>query len=392
MVNGMHDAGAVGKLSEPQRAAIRAELDRILAAPAFRGTRRSQEFLRYIVGHALEGHCEALKERTIGIEVFERDADYDTGDDSIVRVKANEVRKRLAQHYQEAGRPPEVQIELPAGSYVPEFRWGAPPPHAAPSPRLRSGRRWALGVLGLAALLAGIAALGIWENARPNVLDQFWAPVFRNDRPVVLCVAHPVVYHVYHENRDKPETSVPSSAIHRDPDHYVGVGDALAIAQLSAFFARANKTSQVRIGSDTSFADLRYAPVVLIGAFTNQWTMELAKDLRFVFAQENGTPVVRDQMAPGHGWVRTQTDPPSDFAIISRVFASKTGEPVVIAAGLSHLGTQIAGEFLTNAAYLAEALRGAPSDWPSKNLQVVLRAEVIGRTPGPPKALAVHYW
>ena len=393
MVNDMQVAGA--GLPEPRVLVVRAELERILASAAFRGSRRCQEFLSYIVCRALEGRSDLLKERTVGVEVFGRQADYDTGDDSIVRVKANEVRKRLAQYYQEAGPTSPVHIELPAGSYVPEFRWPAsepvPPPPAPPS-RLRSGRRWTLALIGIAVLVAGTAAATLWINSRPSVLGQFWEPVFRSDRPVLLCIAHPVVFHVPTQYRDNPAASVPMSEVIRDPDHYVGLGDALAVSQLSAFFARSGKPSQVRAGTDTSFTDLRYSPAVLIGAFTNQWTMELAKDFRFIFDRENGDPVVRDQQAPGHRWVRTRTNPPSDFAIVSRVFVSKTGEPVIIAAGLSHLGTQIAGEFLTNAGYLEDALRGAPADWHSKNLQIVLRAEVIGNIPGPPKALATYYW
>jgi hypothetical protein len=306
-----------------------------------------------------------------------------------VRVKANEVRKRLAQYYQDAGSGAELQIELPPGSYIPEFRW---PRAARPNPPATRPRRWTLAAI--PALLAICAvALWLWSGrSTGGVLDQFWQPFLRTPRPVLLCVAHPVVYHVSSRERENPSGMVPSSSIVRDPDHYVGVGDALALAQLSTFLARAGKPSQMRIGTDTSFADLRYAPAVLIGAFTNQWTMEITKDLRFTFDHENGDAVVKDQMAPGHRWASTNTSPPSDFAIISRVFGSKTGEPVLIAAGLGHFGTQVAGEFLTNAAYLEEALRGAPADWPAKNLQIVLRAEVIGRTPGPPKTLATHYW
>ena len=120
--------------------------------------------------------------------------------------------------------------------------------------------------------------------------------------------------------------------------------------------------------------------------------MQITKDLRFVFDREDGQILVKDQMAQGHRWTYTQTNPPTDFASVSRIFDSKSGELVIVAAGLSHFGTQVAGEFLTNPAYLEEALRGAPPRWQSMNLQLVLRAEVIGKTPGPPKVLASHHW
>src|SRR5690242_19956068 len=102
--------------------AVRAELERILHSHEFRATRRSQEFLRYVVENTLAGHSDALKERTIGIDVFARPASYDPSDDATVRVKAGEVRKRLGLYYSTQGAQTLLRIELPSGTYVPEFR------------------------------------------------------------------------------------------------------------------------------------------------------------------------------------------------------------------------------------------------------------------------------
>ncbi|WP_255551193.1 hypothetical protein [Granulicella sp. dw_53] len=89
-------------------------------SPAFAGSKRAQDFLQLVVGHALVGEYDSLRERMIGAEMFGRPIDYDTGSDSVVRVKATEVRKKLAQYYLEASSSP-VRIELPSGSYVPKF-------------------------------------------------------------------------------------------------------------------------------------------------------------------------------------------------------------------------------------------------------------------------------
>lgn len=67
-------------------------------ASAFRNSPRCQEFLLYVVESTLAGKRDQLKERLIGIQLFGREAAYDTADDPIVRVKANEVRKRIAQY------------------------------------------------------------------------------------------------------------------------------------------------------------------------------------------------------------------------------------------------------------------------------------------------------
>jgi len=108
-------------LSPKQIGLVRHHLKEVTASHAFAGSKRTQDFLHLIVGHALEGEVDSLRERMIGAEMFGRPVDYDTGSDSVVRVKATEVRKRLAQYYLEANREPAVRIELPSGSYVPRF-------------------------------------------------------------------------------------------------------------------------------------------------------------------------------------------------------------------------------------------------------------------------------
>ena len=110
-----------GVLSSSQIHLVRDHLKEITASHAFAGSKRSQDFLQLIVEHALEGEIDSLRERMIGAEMFGRPVDYDTGSDSVVRVKATDVRKRLAQYYLEADGIPAVRFELPSGSYVPRF-------------------------------------------------------------------------------------------------------------------------------------------------------------------------------------------------------------------------------------------------------------------------------
>ncbi len=106
----------------PHAVALKAHLRAIVESPAFKGSRRSQEFLQFVVQHALDGQFDELKERTLGVELFGRSPSYDTGDDAIVRVTACDVRKRLTQFYAEFGPHAEFRVELPPGSYIPEFR------------------------------------------------------------------------------------------------------------------------------------------------------------------------------------------------------------------------------------------------------------------------------
>src|SRR6202161_3490383 len=108
-------------VEEVNKSAILQELGNILASPSFRNSSRSKQFLSYVIQHKLEGHHELLKERSIGADLFHRPADYATGDDPVVRVQAGEVRRRLEQYYHEFSQPSEIRIDLPVGTYVPEF-------------------------------------------------------------------------------------------------------------------------------------------------------------------------------------------------------------------------------------------------------------------------------
>lgn len=106
-----------------QAALVREHLKEVIASRAFIGSKRAQDFLQLIVEHALAGRYDSLRERMIGAEMFGRPIDYETSSDAVVRVKATEVRRKLAQYYQESGKDPTVRIELPVGSYVPKFQW-----------------------------------------------------------------------------------------------------------------------------------------------------------------------------------------------------------------------------------------------------------------------------
>ena len=139
-------------LSPEQARLVRRHLEQIKASHAFTSSKRSQDFLAFVVERALRRDLDSLRERMIGVEMFGRPIDYDTGNDSVVRVKATEVRRKLAEYYLEAKDRSPVRIDLPRGSYVPRFVFAsveaapesAPedtlPGDAEPQSRLESAR------------------------------------------------------------------------------------------------------------------------------------------------------------------------------------------------------------------------------------------------------------
>lgn len=185
--------------SSLQDQTVRECLEKILQSPAFRSSGRAKQFLSFVVLRTLEGRQDEIKERTIGAEVFGRTADFETSGDSIVRVNANEVRRRLAQYHTDATEPDPVQIVLPPGTYVPQFithpaapatdvRQSADPAQqAAPVSGVPHPRRafvWVSGaVIGVLVVAAAIAV-----RPRPSNFERFWAPVLNLAAAPVLCL------------------------------------------------------------------------------------------------------------------------------------------------------------------------------------------------------------
>jgi len=152
-------------------AAAAFELVSILRSPSFRASPRSMAFLRFVVEEALAGRADLLKERTVGAAVLGKAPGYDTGADCGVRVRANDVRKRLAAYYDSEAPRAGIRIELPAGRYAPRFVPVTAQPACGPvAPPMRL---WQLAVPSLfAAFLALIAIRGGVE--RNDAFSRFW--------------------------------------------------------------------------------------------------------------------------------------------------------------------------------------------------------------------------
>ena len=97
-------------------------LDRILRSQVLDRAPNLVLFLRYVCEMQLTGRTDAIKEYNIAVEGLGRGGEFDQKRDSIVRVEAHRLRRRLAEYYQTTGAEDPIEILLPPGSYVPVFR------------------------------------------------------------------------------------------------------------------------------------------------------------------------------------------------------------------------------------------------------------------------------
>ena len=403
--------------NDAEATAIREQLERLLANPLFKHSKRYPNLLKYVVDHTLAGDPSDLKERTLGVEVFGREPHYDTNADPIVRTTAGEIRKRIAQYYHEPGHENEIRIDLPPGSYVPEFsipsdrRPAAPPPPVV-IPAVSWLRHWVRYAAAGAALVAIVAAalwLKPWTSAR--AIDMFWAPVLDSTNAVLICVGQRQFLGSSPESQQQDSTDIPraESALTGSANpitvselYYLGsqniaIPDVITIARMAGLLDSNHKSYQIRGQSSTTLADLRSGPVVLIGAFNNDWTLRLMGQLRYGFARDGKFMWIRDRQQPTNRDRAVSYDLPylkltKDYALISRILDPTTERMVVVVAGLTGYGTTAAGEFLTNPTYLDPLGKAAPRGWASKNIQIIIETSVINGNSGPPRIVDYYLW
>ena len=423
----------------PEPAEIRLQLQRLLAHPLFTNSKRYPVLLAYTVEQALQGNSSSLKERTIGIEAFGRKPDYDANADPVVRTTAAEVRRRLIQYYYDPSHAGELIIELSAGSYVPAFR----PPNAQrtdlaendseaqqleiadveseiiqantqslatlpvqPDASLsRSMTHWssrwvpALGLLLVAAAL-GFVAGRYWPARNLSNMDLFWEPITSSSNRTTYCLGEPAPRAVPQttQSADGTATTRPEEQVQTRLrlSGRLNMSDVVTLTRTIAPLASRHGAFRVLTASETSFAQLREGPIVLIGGFDNPWTLRITQDLRYGFEGKEGSWQIIDHRNKQAFWAvkmdLSMQNLVRDYAIVARIHDATTGQPVIVVAGISDQGTEAASEVVYNPVYLNSLLEKAPKDWGRRNMEAVIETHVIDGHPGPPDILAVDTW
>lgn len=423
-----------------ERDSVFHELQLVVSSPHFCNSKRYPALLRYVVENTLAGRSDLLKERTLGIEVFDRPPTYDTNADTVVRYTAGEVRKRLLLYYSEPGHDSGVRISLPTGSYIPEFLLqedsagaaeseeasaatsssvssensdrplagggressaaalsavlnpSAKEPDARIAPALGTGsswrKRWTW--IATAAALALLAVLGLgWRHragSSQTAIDDFWAPVFHEQRTAVICTGG-VVF--------KQENFSGVMTASKDAEYpFVSMQIASAISQVSSLVNHFGATSQLLPSPSTPLTELRDHPVILLGGYNNQWAMRLLQAQRYRFTYEP-LESIGDRTQPQIHWSRDRSIPYSsadDFALVARFRDPTTGSWVVVLAGLGRNGTEAAAQFATSPAYMQQLQDRLGQQFSNRSVEAVLKVRVIDGKTGAPSVEAVAAW
>lgn len=373
-------------------------------------------FLLYITGQAELGRADQLKEQTIGVEVLGRKQDYDPARDNIVRVRAHELRGRLARYFASEGAHEPVTITIPKGGYAPEFlprnaSWtdaAAEQPQAPMSPSVDArnanrARFWSLAALA-AALLAASSYLVITRYevksrspaavALPaRAVQDFWMQFFakpNSELRVVYADSSIALWqrlnntdlnlgdylsHKYldsHDNNDQlleiVSQSATSPADINTSLHLQVIAAGLG-GQLSAQFARSVNAEFLHRGNLVLIGSRRSNPWVEVYEPNLNFQLRVDPNTRSPFFLNRspqphesamyGIPSMQDGQKPAHGQFiqRTEKKEFISYGVIALLKGCSTNRLTLLLEGLNQQATQAAGDFVTDPQLLERLLQ-----------------------------------
>jgi S-layer like family, C-terminal region len=421
---------------------IRKQLDLILESQVFKGSRRSQEFLRFVVEKSLAGHFDDLKERILGVELFGRPITYDTSQDAVVRVTANDVRKRLAHYYEKLASGGEFRIDLPSGSYIAEFTRVAAPSDTSPSgsPDMEMGafsapapagraqrnrRGWIHAPAYIIALLATAFAIGpsVEKHLPPtSAAVSPWSAIFRDgsQTQLIFCDASiPILQDFLKINISLSDYAtrkfIPESLVLRPEAHRVAAlltgpdframaapADLRIASQISELAAARSHRLRLRSARELQFRDFKTDDdFILLGSpRSNPWTALFQDQLDFSFVMLSGQQheVCRNaHPRPGERpvYVPTAVGGATGEAYAIAAFIQNPDQKgnVIILAGSNAEGTEAAAKFMTNVDLVAKTLRtdgidptGAPI-----HFEALLSLSTMAGSPNHFQVIALHW-
>ena len=386
---------------------------RILASETFRKAPKQRELLSFLADRSIEHPEEVIHEPEIGRRVFQRSADYNPAEDSIVRVEIRNLRKRLQEYFQTQGKHEHTLIEVPKGFYRLEF-----------TSRANGFRNWrvALGSV-LLVLLIGNAFL-LWQYgslraaARAPDAGNRYHPIlsalFSADRDtyIVLADSSWALSQDLLNRTSGLSDYVNSNSIPEDlpavwrplrpaleritSRQFTSLADAQILARMMQTPGVKGQRTFIRLARSMHTRDFKESNVILLGsARSNPWVelFEGPLNFRLEYETATGAPLVRNRARvadeaesyrAGSGRAHVA------YAVVSLVDnLSKSGKVLMI-AGTGLEATEAAGEFILNRE-TAERLTSELNlhrEGMSRNFEILLRSSVVDGTPRKAEVIA----
>lgn len=376
-------------------------VQRIASSTAFHRSPRQRELLLYICERSLQNHPELLREQLIGCGVFGRKADYNPGEDNIVRVEIRQLRKRLDDYFTNEGKDEPLVIHIPKGAYVPVFEPREPAvlvgsPQVLPS-KPATSQWWWLGAAAviLVALLA--TCFWLWRDNRDKdrrlaamgrsvpERSAVWPLLFNNtEQTFVVCADSTLVVAEWLLHRSVPldqyltndppasssllndVTSLANSlAFSRQRWQFTDITDVRLVQRLYRLNADHWDKVSVRSARTAQIQDFKNGNTVLLGSNrSNLWNslFEPMLNFRFVYDEQSRSATIRNgNPRPGEQPLYRASRPGESgdsYAVVALVPNLRHNGSVLIIAGSTAESTEAAGEFIMNSSTSSPLLDG----------------------------------
>ncbi len=278
---------------------IQEEALKIAKSGALGRSRAYSRLLEYLVECSVDGRRP--KEIEIAADVFDKGADFDSNQDSLVRVYVHNLRQKLENHYASESRSDGLRLAIPKGEYrltvVPAAQ------EADESPARRVPPVWVAALAGL--LVLNLIALFVLRQESPIPADvqevaqsEVWASLLDDELPLLVVVGDYFIFAELDEfgtvSRLVREFDINSSddlddlflyepdllATYMDLDlTYLPQGSAFALKDLLRVIYTADKPVRVTPMSELRVADLKSHHIVYVGYISALGTL-----MDFVFA------------------------------------------------------------------------------------------------------------
>jgi hypothetical protein len=375
---------------------------KIAASTAFQRSPRLRELLLYICERSLQNHPELLREQLIGCGVFGRKADYNPGEDNIVRVEIRQLRKRLDDYFINAGKDEPLVIRIPKGAYVPTFEPREQPAVEVVLPQIvplkpatsHSWWFWPAAVL-LVVLFA--SCIWLWRDNRDKdrrlaamarsvpERSAVWPLLFNNtEQTFVVCADSTLVVAEWMLHRSVPldeyltndpaasssllnnVTSLANSlAFSRQRWQFTDITDVRLVQRLYRLNADHWDKVTVRSARTAQIQDFKNGNTVLLGSNrSNLWNslFEPMLNFRFVYDEQSRSATIRNvNPRPGEQASYRAARPGEtgdSYAIVAMVPNLRHNGSVLMIAGSTAESTEAAGEFIMNGSTSTALLNG----------------------------------
>lgn len=399
-------------------------VERICNSAQLRRSAKLRDLLLYLCHRSWMEGADEIREHEIGVDVFQRPADYDSTQDTLVRVQASQLRKRLEKYFAEEGLSEPLILEIARGSYVPLLheRVVEDPPQAGP-PSPASNRAL---VYGLAAACMILASLCLWLALRQPVtavegpqLRRFWAAFAPEGTETTVVIAdsafsamqdmlhRPILLDEYAARAYRAELDRP---VHSEEKkdllgylmdrRYTSLADVMLMRRLWEVGVLDPARTSVMFSRDLHLRSFQKGNHILVGSRRAvPWVDLFEESLDFYFVYDENLRSVRVENR------RPRDGEPASFELNGQTVAgtverfsfiaslpnlSKDGN-VLILSGQEMSGTEAAANLVTTEALLREVLDRLPEERDGvPRFEVLLKIKQVENTMQGYEILAIH--